>query len=245
MRCLTIWWSLASIQRLDRARCDFNTADRDRLAALYDGNLHRVDAVVGHILDAWRGLHRDRPQVIVVVSDHGEAFGEHCRFSHNSTVYDEMTRIPLIVAPRAACTTLAPARDQLLAITDLMPMLLHITSTPLPPGSSWPRRFLEVFADAAAPRPAVAIRSIRGVEHVGLRTDRYLVFWNGWSRQELYDLSQDPDAERNLRPERGNLYISLMASLNAILSGSGDTSPALEADLSAEDLQTLKSLGYL
>ncbi len=237
--------SLASIKRLDGARCDFNAAERDRLVALYDGNLHRIDAVVGHILDAWRGLHRDRPHVILVVSDHGEAFGEHCRFSHNSTVYDEMTRIPLIVAPRKACTTLAPARDQLLAITDLMPMLLHLTGTPLPPGSSWPRRFLEVFADPTTPRPAVAIRTIRGVEHVGLRTDRYLAFWNGWSCQELYDLAEDPDATRNLRPARGQLYISLMASLNAILSGSVAAGPALEADLSEEDLQTLKSLGYL
>lgn len=242
---LKIDGSLASINRLDRAQCRFAKTNRDRLVSLYDGNLHRADAVVDQILTAWRKLRRGRPYLSVVLSDHGEAFGEHCRFSHNTTVHDEMTRIPLIMSPREACQSLAPAAENLLAITDVMPMLLHVTGIKPPPDGVWPRRFLRVMQDPTAPRAAVVLRSTVNLGRVGLRTGQYLAFWNGWSQQELYDLESDPQASTDLRRDEPGLYLSLMASLQAILAGSSDDVIAGKAELSEEDRQTLKSLGYL
>ena len=34
---------------------------------------------------------------MLVTSDHGEAFLEHGRVGHNTTVYDEMLRVPFIL----------------------------------------------------------------------------------------------------------------------------------------------------
>ena len=35
--------------------------------------------------------------LLVITGDHGEAFGEHGRIAHGFTVYDEETRVPLLI----------------------------------------------------------------------------------------------------------------------------------------------------
>ena len=42
-----------------------------------------------------RGLYDE--SLIIVCSDHGEAFDEHGVFGHISTVYDEMIKIPFLI----------------------------------------------------------------------------------------------------------------------------------------------------
>jgi arylsulfatase A-like enzyme len=36
---------------------------------------------------------------VVITADHGEHFGEHDRFSHGSSLYNEQTHVPLILIP--------------------------------------------------------------------------------------------------------------------------------------------------
>ncbi|MBE0565187.1 MAG: sulfatase-like hydrolase/transferase [Krumholzibacteria bacterium] len=218
----------------------------ERLVALYDGNIRRVDAAVGLILEAWQGLGRDRELVVAVVSDHGEAFGEHGRWDHCTTVYDEMTRVPLLVWPRGLCPEWADHTDAYLGLEDVAPLLLRLLDVPLAGHERLPRRFLEVYARGPRDRDAVVVRSTTAYDILGLRTDRYLAVWDGMRRQELYDLAADPGAAENLRFAQPELYNDLVGRLHGILrSGSWLGGGAPVADLSPEDLKALKSLGYL
>jgi arylsulfatase A-like enzyme len=218
----------------------------ERLVALYDGNIRRVDFAVGRILEAWRAQGRDRELVVVVVSDHGEAFGEHGRWDHCTTVYDEMTRVPLLVWPRRLCADWSDRGDAFLGVEDLAPLLLRLLDVPLALHERLPRRFLEVYAHGPRDREAVVVRTTTAYDVLGLRTARHLAVWDGDRQQELYDLEADPGALVNLRFARPELYNDLVGRLQAVLrSGAWLAGGAPVADLSPEDLKTLKSLGYL
>jgi arylsulfatase A-like enzyme len=71
-------------------------ADIRHLTALYDSEIHYVDARIGELLD---GI---APEVlantlIVFTADHGEELYDHAGWKHGQTLYDEQIRVPLIL----------------------------------------------------------------------------------------------------------------------------------------------------
>ncbi len=231
------------IKAFDLGKRSWNEADRRNLIDLYDGNLHRIDASVGRIVGSWRKLNRGRELLVIVFSDHGEGFGEHGRFSHNSTVYDEMVRVPLIFYPARLCPSLAGREGAFLCLSDLMPLLLHVIKAPLPPGESWPERFLEVLFDPGHERTAVLLRNYANL--VGLRTRGHLALVDGWKVQELFDLEGDPGAARNIRLQEPERYAEMIGRLKPLLEPRGPGSATVEARLSEEAIENLKALGYM
>lgn len=63
---------------------------------IYDGEINFVDREIGALWQALvdRGLEDET--VIVITSDHGEAFGEHGQRYHGRQLYDESVRVPLV-----------------------------------------------------------------------------------------------------------------------------------------------------
>lgn len=225
----------------DRRR-EVTPADRDRLEALYDGNLHRADASVGRIVRGWLALGRDRELLLVVMSDHGEAFGEHGRFEHLTTVHDEMLHIPLVLWPQRYWRHLAGSTGGLYGIEDVMPLLLGRLGLAPPPGTTVTRHFLEVLADPTRPRGEIVARTVDATHCFGLRTGRWLAFYDRLG-QELYDLREDPAARVNLRGERPEQWRRLVGRLRAILAAGGGAAGAA-AELSPEQERALEALGY-
>ncbi len=87
----------ATLLALDRRRDSVPAARLDRIRTLYDENLAYGDALFGELLDALTARELLERSVVILVSDHGEAFREHGRMLHSTTVYEEMIRVPLIV----------------------------------------------------------------------------------------------------------------------------------------------------
>ncbi len=63
----------------------------------YDNSILWVDQQVGEILAELYRLDIAKKTLIVVVSDHGEAFGEHGTEGHARDVHEEVTRTPFII----------------------------------------------------------------------------------------------------------------------------------------------------
>jgi glucan phosphoethanolaminetransferase (alkaline phosphatase superfamily) len=63
----------------------------------YKNSLFFVDSLIGKLVKRLRSLGVYDRTAIVVVGDHGEEFGEHNAFGHASDLYNEQTRIPLIM----------------------------------------------------------------------------------------------------------------------------------------------------
>ena len=84
-------------------------------------------------------LDRERPTLVVVLSDHGEAFGEHQRYGHNTSPHDEMTHVPVVLHPRAMVPgALAASPDALRSLGDLYPIIARTLGLRLPAGTTWP-----------------------------------------------------------------------------------------------------------
>jgi arylsulfatase len=86
-----------ALMALDERGGPFEPARLERIVALYDENLAFADALFGGLLEDLdlAGL-RDET-IVVLTSDHGEAFGEHGRLLHSTQLYDPMLRVPLLI----------------------------------------------------------------------------------------------------------------------------------------------------
>ncbi len=236
--------STEQITALENHRLEIDDADLHELVALYDGNLHRGDASLGRVVKGWRSLGRDRELLLVVLADHGEAFGEHGQFAHLSTIHAEMTYVPLLLWPRAAWEESVRSADDLLTLSDIMPLVLRRAGVGVPAGGTWPRRFADVLANGLAEeRMQIPSRSFVATNRYGVRTDRWLAIHRGFGEQQLYDLRADPGALVNLRLQEPERYTRMIAGLRATLAA-GEGPGAEKVELSDEDEQALKALGY-
>jgi arylsulfatase A-like enzyme len=83
--------------------------DAQGLVALYDGEVHRVDGLVGELLQLLETQSLSGRTLVVLTSDHGQEFAEHGAYTYGHTLYEEVVRVPLIVAGPGVGRNLAPA----------------------------------------------------------------------------------------------------------------------------------------
>jgi arylsulfatase A-like enzyme len=154
-----------------------STADVERIASLYLGEVAFVDAQIGVLLAGLeaRGLLGERrPGLLVVTADHGETLGDDLRYawSHGSNVAPEVMTVPLLVEgrglPLARNAVVAnPAAMDGLSSTVLaligqprrlglgIPFPEYTTPAPVLPGAGWPESpTIPVFLEATRPRHA-------------------------------------------------------------------------------------------
>ena len=97
---------------------------RDMLA--YDACVRLADDGIATILDYLGEAGIRGRTMVVVTSDHGEAFWEHGTVTHASSVYDEEIRVPLIMNYPRLLTGPTRIAEQVRHI-DLLPTFLEIT----------------------------------------------------------------------------------------------------------------------
>jgi arylsulfatase A-like enzyme len=102
-------------------------ADRAR----YAEEIRYTDSVLADLFAALDALGLAGGTIVVVTSDHGEAFGEHGRFGHGSSLDEEVVRVPLIW--RAPGLVAAGRRIRAVtSLADLVPTVLELLDLPLP-----------------------------------------------------------------------------------------------------------------
>jgi arylsulfatase A-like enzyme len=182
--------------------------------SLYDGEIHGVDYWIGQLTAELERQGLADRTVIVLHSDHGEEFLDHGGFVHGTTLYDELVRVPLIIAGPAVA---APGRvvDTPVRLLDVMPTLLDIAGVPVP--------------QEAQGRSLVPLLQGQDMEEVPIYSemlhttafDRKAVRYQGWKliygfvdeKVELYDLRSDPREQVNLagaEPQRVDEYLRLL-----------------------------------
>jgi arylsulfatase A-like enzyme len=73
-----------------------NFSDDDQLNR-YLNCLHYLDSFVKNLFDQYKELGLYDNTIFVLYGDHGEGFGEHDRYMHGDTIYEEGLRIPLMI----------------------------------------------------------------------------------------------------------------------------------------------------
>jgi choline-sulfatase len=93
-------------------------ADRQKLIDLYDASiLYSDQELLKPILAYLRNNNRFDDAMLIVLADHGEEFYDHGDWEHGHTLYQELTRIPLIV--KLPQQKRQEIRRQLVSISDI------------------------------------------------------------------------------------------------------------------------------
>ena len=229
-----------------------NNADRERVRSLYYGEIAFNDNSLGRLLDHLRaaGLYEDT--AIVFTSDHGEEFWDHGQVMHGKTLYEEGIRVPLVIRhPRSLGT--AARVTQPVELTDVPATLLALAGLPVPYqldgtsliGRSGPdARFLYSTLDLDEHR----IESIIDPPWKLIRDRRT-------GKLQLFDLDADEAESKNVWSEEPVRTASLLEALSdrasrnqqryEQLQGGEATRKIFDSELSEEELDELKALGYI
>ena len=158
--------------------------------------LHETDRHLARLFDAIRRAGLDEHTLIVVVGDHGQAFGyPHASYGQGQTGYEEDLHIPLMLwSPRLfeAASRSATIGGQV----DIPPTIAALTGLPAAP--DWQGRSL--FANDRPPRAYFYVAEDRFILGVRENSWKYLLDLRE-GLDELYDLDRDPAEQHNLATE--------------------------------------------
>jgi len=120
------------------SRVDFQTHSENpdeyngkRIQAAYYAMIEQIDEQFGRILDALDKTGQRENTVIIFMSDHGEALGDHGLTQKGCRFFDGLTRVPLIVSwPGHFQAGLRS--DALVELLDVAPTLLDLAGLPAP-----------------------------------------------------------------------------------------------------------------
>ncbi len=223
----------------------YGPRDFQAFRELYDANLGSADAAVGEILALLRARGLLEHALVAVVSDHGEALGEHLSLEHGDTVFGEQVEVPWVLSlPPAAA--LAPARVAGPAsLIDVAPTLLSLLSAGAEDLRGEGRDLSAGLIGARAPERPLFLRSSGARPRFGVRFLGYSYHEDLFTRQGLrFHLSADPREEEPVGERRAIFTEYLRAELCRFLCSRG-AAGAEEAALSEELLAQMREIGYL
>lgn len=190
-------------------RFEFPVGDRELLARslhpplpewinLYDANLRFADWAVGELVRLLREADVLEETVLVVTSDHGEAFGEHGYLWHERGVYDELLHVPLLV--RLPGGTGAGEIDGLTQTIDLLPTVFDVFGVPYPAGETQGTSLLPLMAGTEeSAHDHIIARSDGDPPSYLVRGEAWaLMLWGNGEWRALYDLRSDPGQRHNV-----------------------------------------------
>ncbi len=220
--------------------------DLDHLIGLYDGNLSVADAAVRQVVETLEEEGRLDNSLLIITSDHGEAFMEHGRQGHNTTLFDEMLHVPLMVRLPRGEVPGEIDQDRLASVLDIVPTTLALVGVE-PRGEVGGIDLLDIPADPRRPRTLFFRTSHPRNYMVAARTPAWkAISWPRSGVQMLFDLARDPGETQNLIGARPLVWASLGLRLRQHLGER--LQPELaghEVEVSDEAEEALRALGYL
>lgn len=241
----------------DEASAIFGTSYSD----IYDNAILTTDSLIGHLLDELdvRGL-RERT-IVVVASDHGEAFGEHDKDGHAYDVYGEVTEVPLVISLpfRLESGVVVDSPSENVDIWPTLFELIGLSGLEDPDGAS----LLPAIESAMTGEPSPDEGSLRFAHleekwgrlenedesspMVSVTEDDWrLIYTSSAESPQLFNKNSDPAEANNIANKHEDVVAALQAEVDAYLEQ--DEAPWPEEDLSVEldemELNQLRALGY-
>lgn len=241
----------AYLTAANRERRPLPQSEIETIHDLYRAAVPELDSQMGDFFDELkrRGLYDG--SLIVITSDHGEEFREHGRFIH-SQPYDETIGVPLFIKfPGSWKAGVRVA--EVVETVDVFPTILDYLRIASPEYVQGESLLGLIEGRQVRAKHAVLSQDTINRTRYGLRTDRWkLIMDLRSSRQELYDLQDDPEEKIDVSAERADLADELERRLKSLVGGNRRLHEAMVTGeaagrdlLSAEERKRLEALGYV
>ncbi len=229
-------------------------SDRERrfgkIKRSYAAEVRYADATFAKLFAAMERLGVLRDTVVVVTADHGEELGEHGLLGHAKTVYDEVTRVPLIFWAPGLVPSGAVVEDEV-SLVDVMPTILELLRIDVPAGlhgvsllaamngkteGLGATRFAEGRSEDQAGKRLVTARTR---EHKWILSE-------GQDEPKVFDLRSDPGEQRPLDdPALQAEGKRLLDGYEALGEGRAQHKSAAPPAVDEETQKKLEALGYV
>ena len=225
-------------------------ADHDHLLSQYDGGIAYTDAQIGNLI-AWlkeRDLYDNT--LIVVTSDHGDAFGEKNLVLHGNSVYQNLLHVALMIKyPKKAAIGVV---NDPVSLIDVAPTVLTALGIPVDPkmqGRNLLSNFTEPKRELFSESFPCPVPHPPGCPGSGC-TSRAVLAWpyklvtSSSGKYEVYNVSADPNETVDLSATQESIANQLGTTLKAWVR-TMPAQPKQQLKLDGDAVQRLKSLGYV
>lgn len=212
----------------------------------YDGEIAFVDVQVGRLLDWLKSSGRAENTLVVLVADHGEAFGEHGVNGHTMFAHQAELHVAMMFHHPAKMRT-PRSIDAVVELVDVFPTLLELAEVEPPPG---------LLSRSLV--PALTGAEIDSVASYG--ENSHMLFAYQWSPQrslvthrwkyiatskpELYDLHADPNEQNNLIDELPDVAKTLREQIERRYSEMTPIGSGSAVEISDDRRKLLEGIGY-
>jgi arylsulfatase A-like enzyme/Flp pilus assembly protein TadD len=213
----------------------------------YDAEIAYEDQQLGRFLDAVKKESPADKTLYVLLSDHGEGFGDHGEYNHGVFLYDSTVRIAWIMAGPGVPTG-ARIRQQARTI-DVQPTILDMlggksssavegtSMVPALSGRQVPTTYS--YEETLYPKINMGWAELRGIHTAHWMYVRA-------PRPELYDLDQDPGELNNVIDSHPREYRELEQQLKLLSHlRNNETETVATNQMNQKTLEQLQSLGYV
>jgi len=188
--------------------------DVEGLTALYDGEVHRLDRLVGGLAGQLEAQGLTGKTMVVVTSDHGQEFMEHDRYTYGHALHQEVLRVPLIIAGPGIVAPSATVKTPV-ALLDLAPTLIESAGATIPPETEG-QSLTPALSGGTLPGQPIysellyrAPQELKALQHGGYK----LILNQDDGQFALYDLEADPTEQDNVASKQPQVLGSMMSDL--------------------------------
>jgi len=248
--------SQEELLRFNREGTVLTEADKEHLRALYDSEVSYTDHQIGQLFARLERSGLLDNTLVVLLSDHGEEFGDHGGYEHGRNLYDALLRVPMLFSMPGVIPA-GKLSSEPATMVDVLPTILDLLGMDGPEGINGRSLAATLHGDEerrAGPdllQAASVTNPLYGDRKFALFDGRFKVVYHPDDlREEYIDLLADPGESAPGRaplPEAkaGEMMRLLKQRLEAEgLAGESDTTENAPP-LSEETLSRLRQLGYL
>jgi arylsulfatase A-like enzyme len=214
----------------------------------YDRAVASADAAVGKLVSFLRSQSLYDDALIVIASSQGESLGTHGEETHGIFLYDETIHVPLVLKLPKNQMAGKQIRNRA-RLLDIAPTVLAVAGLPTPAQMQGQSLMRIAQASSQNDQPAYSRSELpqQGFECSMIeswRAGKYLYIRA--PKPELYDLSVDSIAMRNLAQSSKATLETMASQLQALDSHLGnEPGKSAGSELTSSELQKLASLGYV
>jgi arylsulfatase A-like enzyme len=244
------------IEEIKKKTLQVTDRDKERVVALYDGEISYHDGHLGSFLKRLDELGLLEDTLVVVTSDHGEEFWERDSVGHGHSIFQELIHVPFLLMWKGVVPTgrRIPDNHDHTVIVPTIFEALGLTAPDYLEGRSVLPRAL----GREETGPHAGFSTHQG-DRMAVWSGRHKFQLSGAVRGALFDLAEDPECKLDRDDERPITVRYMRTLLGAFMGASDkrywrhpDLSRANVGDVAVEQAQVdpqldqqLQALGYV